>query len=60
MNNRREKRVTVDGMVAEPDGGMNFAMKYLDEDMARWIVTHQNQWDTLLMAVQRRLDGVGL
>jgi len=47
------ENVTLDGMVAEPDGGMNFLMKYLDEDMARWIATHQNQWDTLLMAAQR-------
>jgi len=28
------ENATLDGMVAEPDGGMNF-MKYLDEDMAR-------------------------
>ena len=50
------ENVTLDGMVAEPDGGM----KYLDEDMARSIATHQNQWDTLLMTAQRRLHGVGL
>ena len=43
------ENATLDGMVAEPDGGMNF-MKYLDEDMARWVATHQNQWGTLHMA----------
>jgi len=46
------ENVTLDGMVAEPDGGMNFIMKYLAEDMARWTATHQNQCDTLLMAAR--------